>query len=866
MKFPSTSVLFSVLYRPPDAGDFFNLIASPLEKAWLKSSNIVLLGDFNCDFFVQELNTNKLQSIFNAFNMQNVITEPTRTSATSSTLIDLIVTTRKDLVSSTGTFPLGISDHDLIYATLRLKNKRPPPKIIKIRDYKRMNIENFRRDIETAPFHIASTFEDPDDLLWAWQNLLDDICDDHAPWKEVKVKSCSPPWITNEIRFKMNRRYKLFKSAVTTKCPDLWSEYKKIRNEVTRALRNAKASYFSDMFNEVKNSAAYWNLINKATNPKVRKNIGPLKRDDKSLALDDKEKAGLLNSYFATIGEKLANSLPPTVNTQHSVIDTESIEVPQISEFLISKNAVRHKVSTLKAKKSSGPDTIQPKLLRLAGDAIIPALIALYQHSIECETVYSTWKQARITPIFKKDEETDRGNYRPVSLLSIPSKILESEANDRLVNHTFKENKLVSDRQWAYRTGFSTELLLLHLTEVWRKAVDTGMVVAVAFIDFRKAFDSVNHTILDTKLQREFGVSGKLLNWLRNYLHDRSQFTVVNGTKSESLPVSYGIPQGSVLGPTLFTLFTNDLPSSVKSGQVYMYADDTTVYCISKDADDATAQLNKALSELYEWCLKNKLTPHPKKCEAMLITRSNCMGPIRPLFIGSSNVKWVSKTRLLGMTVDDRLSWIPHTQELKKSFGTKLDLLKRSRFLPKTVLEQFYFKVILPSVNYGILLWGSCTNHENLNAINKQHCRAAKIIYNMAKDIPSADALIRANWPSLIYTYKMTVFKCIHRAFNDRLPTLLCNNIVSRRIRVHEFRLQDALVIPRFNTKFVQNSVSYRGATLWNTMIACDTSLSKVNSKYLDKVLKNIKEFDQFSFNTTSVSTTKFRDTDFIYF
>ena len=100
----------------------------------------------------------------------------------------------------------------------------------------------------------------------------------------------------------------------------------------------------------------------------------------------------------------------------------------------------------------------------------------------------------------------------------------------------------------------------------------------------------------------------------------------------------------------------------------------------------------------------------------------------------------------------------------------------------------------------------------------------------------------------MVIRYKMTVFKCIHGAFNDRLSTLLCNNIVSRRIRVHEFRLQDALVIPRFNTKFVQNSVSYRGATLWNTMIACDTSLSKVNSKYLDKVLKNIKEFDQFSF------------------
>ena len=177
VKFPSTSVLFSVMYRPPDFNKFFDLISSPLEKAWLKSSNIFLLGDFNCNLLIegnQESNTNisnaninKLRSIFEMFNMQNVIQEATRLTITSSTLIDLIVTTRKDLVSSSGVFPLGISDHHLIYANIRIKNKRPPPKIIKTRDYKRMDINSFRHDLETAPFQIASIFDDPDDHLWA---------------------------------------------------------------------------------------------------------------------------------------------------------------------------------------------------------------------------------------------------------------------------------------------------------------------------------------------------------------------------------------------------------------------------------------------------------------------------------------------------------------------------------------------------------------------------------------------------------------------------------------------------------------------------------------------------------------------------
>ena len=162
-------------------------------------------------------------------------------------------------------------------------------------------------------------------------------------------------------------------------------------------------------------------------------------------------------------------------------------------------------------------------------------------------------------------------------MLSVTSNILESVVNDIIVRHVYKANNLVTDKQWEYRAGYSTELLLTQLTETWREAVDAGLVVAVAFIDFKKAFDSVSHAILEMKLERDFGISGPLLDWLKSYLRERQQSTAVNGSNSEMIPISFGIPQGSVLGPTLFTLFTNDLPSSVSSGSVYMFADDTTV-------------------------------------------------------------------------------------------------------------------------------------------------------------------------------------------------------------------------------------------------------------------------------------------------
>ena len=193
---------------------------------------------------------------------------------------------------------------------------------------------------------------------------------------------------------------------------------------------------------------------------------------------------------------------------------------------------------------------------------------------------------------------------------------MESCVSDTIVRHVF-DNNLITDYQWAYRSGYSTELLLVHLTETWRKAVDQNKVVAVAFIDFRKAFDCVSHTTLLHKLRHQFGIQGPLFSWLTDYLSDRTQFSVVNGQHSNVVNVRCGIPQGSILGPTLFVLYTNDLPSSVSSGSVFMYADDTTVYCIGDSVDNAVTSLNAALTDLNRWCQNNSLTPHSRKCEAM---------------------------------------------------------------------------------------------------------------------------------------------------------------------------------------------------------------------------------------------------------
>ena len=223
---------------------------------------------------------------------------------------------------------------------------------------------------------------------------------------------------------------------------------------------------------------------------------------------------------------------------------------------------------------------------------------------------------------------------------------------------------------------------------------------------------------------------------------------------------------------------------------------------------------------LYTWCLNNRLTPHPVKCETLLVSKSSFVGPIAPVRIGNSFVNQVNKSRLLGTVVDNKLSWTPHLMDLKKCFAIKLALLERCKFLPKNVLEALYLTVILPTVTYGLPLWGCCSNKELFNSVEKLHSTAAKIIFNLRSDTPHTEALKIANWHPLCYKYKIALVKLMHKAHWENLPLPLCDNIICRRTSTYPSRTPDSVCVPRFNSRFVHFSIRYRGAAIWNNTLA----------------------------------------------
>ena len=338
----------------------------------------------------------------------------------------------------------------------------------------------------------------------------------------------------------------------------------------------------------------------------------------------DSEKVELLNDYFADIGEDLAKNFVERVNgDDNSYI---SRITPICKEIQTDVKLLNQQIDTLKVEKSMGDDNIAAKELKIAGQSAALGLTRVIDKILQDRKYPKQWKKARLKSVFKKGLKTELGNYRPISLLSIPGKILEGQISKNLDDH-MESNSALTTSQWGFRKGRSTEGLLLHMTETWKQALDEGLIVGVLLIDFRKAFNTINHKILEKKLQG-CSVAGQMFDILCDYLKDRTQYVQLNGIKSKTRVIVYGVPQCSLLGPRLFTIYINDLPDYINQRYVFLFADDTTFYYVGHDIEEVIDMLNNIGGQVSEWCKRNQLTIHTGKSEAMIVTRQDFIGPV----------------------------------------------------------------------------------------------------------------------------------------------------------------------------------------------------------------------------------------------
>ena len=607
--------------------------------------------------------------------------------------------------------------------------------------------------------------------------------------------------------------------------------YTRARNRVSQMMRKATRKFERNVASSSKlNPKSFWAYVRRRM--KTKCGVSPLLEDvnDKSsLRFGDDEKARILQKQFTSVFTKEPVGDIPSLGKV-----TESL----LLEIFITEEMVEEEIKIMKITKSPGPDDIHPLMLIQLVSYLKKPLAFLFNKTLETGEIPEDWKKGTISSIFKKGAKNRAENYRPISLTSIVCKLMEKFIKRAVLDYLL-ENDLLSKQQHGFINGRSTVTQLLRYLDECIEEISDGYVVDTIYLDFSKAFDTVPHERLMSKLE-SYGISGKVKQWIKSFLTGRSQTVKVNNDESPPAPVISGIPQGSVLGPLLFVLYINDLPDIVNS-KVYLFADDTKLMRKVTSEDDARA-LQRDLDELEAWSKKWLLQFNPDKCHVLTIGKFENIRHTERYKLYGKELEHVFEEKDLGVHIDSELKFEEHISNKVNKANALVGLIRRSfSYLDGELFRKLFTTFVRPHLEYAQAVWQPhLLKHKRM--IENVQIRATKLVDGL-KDLSYEERLRKLNLPTLTFRRErgdmIEVFNHIHRYDKNVISPNFRQQ--SRPSRKHSFQLVEN--VPADGVRGRQfNSFYYRTNRRWNNLSRQVVDSVSINSfkNQLDEEWKDV--------------------------
>ena len=572
-------------------------------------------------------------------------------------------------------------------------------------------------------------------------------------------------------------------------------------------LRKSKREYYDSRLNGlINNPKCFYKELNKFTGKATKNSNFVIKNDKNELITDDVDVAESFNKNFVSISKILAASIDNIPFTTHGIKTNEK----SLFFYPADGTEISRIITNLKNHKSPGLDGLTAEILKKSHDVIVEKLSHLVNESLKSGTFPQVLKAASVVPIYKSGKKSIRENYRPISVLSVLSKVFERVVHERLYNFMDK-NKLLYPRQFGFRSKLSPIHALSDITEMIRD--NSNLDISCILLDLQKAFDTINHEFLLYKLEA-CGVRGVCLDWFTSYLRKRSQCVSINGKVSKPLLIDCGVPQGSILGPLLFIIYVNDFPTSRKNIIPFLFADDAN--CVYARPKNDSSTLQDEVEHIPGWMAMNKLSQIIPKTE--LVRFLNCKG--ESIVLKNTEITCTEYVKYLGIFLDKNLTYGFHVKRVLNKLAKHVSIINRLRhFTSSSVVIRYYKTYMKPIIQYGLLIYG-CTRKSVLNDIFLVQKKILRITYFKNRRYPSDELFKRSE---IMNVFDLYVFELLKFAVRSSRESQL-HNIKS--VFIHKNSLvftgsvsSNMFYVPQARTQVSRQSLKYRGTVLLNHLL-----------------------------------------------